>query len=331
MKRKVLVVAHDPGGANAVAVTAANLRESEFVVDAYAIGPAQRQYERLGVEYLALEDVRILKGDLPSYDLLLVGTSAEDRSEIILLEMARQFSVPSLAVLDYWANYKARFMLDLQDVDSVVLPDVITALDQHCAVEMVEEGLPKERIVISGQPYFGWLCRHDVRSGSVLESAKRVLFASQPHPAASEVLETLINVLAENRNFQELLVRFHPRQTDIADSVALLEASGLCYHIDSSPDVLTTLKSCDRVIGLSSVILIESALMGVPACSFLPRPWENTLKTNGYGLTIPVTTGEELNAFLTGAPEKWKREEFCRMQQDSEKKIVDLCRTLCSG
>lgn len=331
MSQRIVAFAHDPGGANAVACTVAALRSAGFTVAAYVKGPARAQFERLNVSCEEVDDISALESTVAKCRLVVTGSSETDRTEVLLSVMAREHKVPSVVVLDYWANYRMRFLLQRDGVEQLVLPDAITAIDDVCAAEMIADGLPVERIHVTGQPYFSWLCERSVVPRSVPGEAKKIFFASQPHPAAQEVLNTLIELLSEKDHFSQLLVRFHPREGSLAASLENLEKSGISYSVDRSRDVLTTLSSCDCVVGLSSVILIEAALMGVPAASFVPSPWENSLKTNGYGLTIPVTGRDDLNSFLNSEVEQWRREDFCRMQEGAQGKIVELCHDLCSG
>lgn len=328
MTKRIIALAHDPGGANAIAVSVSTLRSAGFTVDAFAIGPAVRQFKRLDVPCNEIGSIEILKAEISNCGLLIVGTSALDRSEVLLSEIAQRQGVPVLAILDYWANYRKRFSLVRDNQEHFILPDLITALDNACASEMVVDGIPESRIVITGQPYFGWLCNHTIRNMAYQEEKDCILFASEPHPAAKSVLKIFIKVMQLQKTQKKILIRFHPRQKDCLDSLAMLDNAGLDFTVDHSEDLFATLRNCDFVIGLTSIILIEAALLGIPAGSLLPPPWANPLRTNLSGLTTPLQNVHELNEFLKRSYINAEREKFQCEHAESQENILKICKKL---
>lgn len=297
---RVIAVAHDPGGANAVAATVLALRERGVQVEALAKGPAVRQFQRMGVACVPVPADHGAALERLEGDLLLMGTSAEDRFELDALMGAQQRQIPAVAVMDYWANYRKRFCRPEDAGRPPRLPEVITALDEGAARAMQAEGLPRERIRVMGQPYFGWLLERAKRGQRPRTPVRHVLFASQPDANEVEILRQLIPSLRALPALEQLLVRFHPRQVNREASLALLEPSGLPFAIDEQEDVLQTLQQQDRVLGITSVILIEAAMMGVPAASLVIGV-EDTLETNAWGLTRRIDRIEQLPDFLAGA------------------------------
>lgn len=330
---KVVAVAHDPGGANAVAATVAVLREQGATVTAFARGPAVQQFRRLGVDCTEVGAAGHPRPWelLPGADLLLAGTSQQDRFEVEAIRWARKLAMPSVAVMDYWANYRLRFRVGAGDGEELVLPDRITALDPVCAQEMVADGLPANRIRITGQPYFGWLVRQQRLRERPSGPPRRVFFASQPEANEVAVLRALLEVLRGYEPLERLTVRFHPRQTERRPSLDLLEQSGLPYAVDESLDVLTTLQQQDLALGISSVILIEAALMGLPAGS-LVMGVRDTLMTNRWGLTVPLQTAVELSRFIrvSGCVQEpaavlAQRQRFLEQQRGADLRVAQLC------
>lgn len=327
--KKAIAVAHDPGGANAVAITVAALRQLGWVVDAYAKGPAIRQFQRLAVPCRPVPcDYR---GVIPQLEgeLLLAGTSQHDRFELDCISWAASVGIPSVGMIDYWANYRTRFLpVDPRQAEPV-FPDLITAIDEDCAAEMVADGIPAGRIRVVGQPYFAWLVARQqprvCRPGPV----RNILFASQPEANEIEVLHTVAEVLAGHKHLERLLIRFHPRQADRDPSLELLIRSGLPFAVDDSTDVLATLAQQDLVLGISSVILIEAALMGVPAGS-LTIGTPDTLMTNQWGLTARLTSAAELRAFLDSEAGGEAGRYFIEWQRGASERITQLCLDLVS-
>ena len=324
---KVITLAHDPGGANAVAASVARLRGLGAIVEAYAKGPAIRQFQRLGVSCIPVtQEHNSLFAKLTG-DVLLTGTSKSDRIEKDGILWARKNQIPSIAVIDYWANYRQRF-LEIDDLEAEpIFPDIITAIDEICAEEMVADGLPKDLIRLVGQPYFAWLLgkRQSIKVSS--NSSKYILFASQPNANEVEILRILIEVLLNHKPLKKLLIRFHPRQGKCSASLDLLARSGLPFAIDESTDPLATICQQDVVLGITSIILLEAALMGIPAGSLLMGV-NDTLMTNRLRITIPIISSEKLRVFLSKANPPEIDKKFVEQQRHADLSVARLCYSL---
>lgn len=327
---RVIAVAHDPGGASAVAAVVAALRRAGAGVDAYAKGPADRQFHQLGV---ACSKVPADHGPLVNAsqgDLLLMGTSRYDGFEREVLRWAQVRRIPSVALIDYWANYRMRFGSPAGAEAKPVLPAALVAIDESCARGMIAEGLPADRIRVLGQPYFAWLLKQRTVQAKRPMPPRKILFASQPEANEIEILETLLAALADHTPLDLLTVRFHPRQVDIASSLELLEASRLPYTVDTCDNSIESLCRQDMVFGITSTLLIESALLGVPTGSLVIGT-PDTLLTNQRQLTTPLTTLDALRAFLISERPAATNAAFEAWHRDADLRISDLCFELATG
>jgi hypothetical protein len=325
---KAIAISYEPGGANAVAATVAVLRSLGVEVAAYAKGFAIRQFQRLSV------DCQPVGNEPPTFlasltgDILLLGTSEYcDPLEREAVLWAQQRQIPSIAIMDYWANYRLRFQSRTEPELEPIFPDLFTAIDERCAEGMVADGLPPDRIHILGQPYFAWLIDRQKNKKSPVETVQNIMFASQPGANEIEILKILLEVLASYTTFNQLLVRFHPIQESCCQSIELLERSGLPFAIDDSTDVLTTLQQQDKVLGITSIVLIEAALMGVPAGS-LTIGVEDTLMTNRLSLTMPLTSPEQLQAFLFENKNQSCSHDFIEQQRGADERVAKFCYNL---
>ncbi|MDJ0795535.1 MAG: hypothetical protein QNJ51_01660 [Calothrix sp. MO_167.B12] len=327
---KIIALAHDPGGANAVAATVAALRVAGAEVEAYAKGPAIRQFQRLDVACTAVSQEHHTLFSRLAGDILLTGTSQYDDFELDAIVWAKKKGIPSIAVLDYWANYRQRFQLSGDPNAEPIFPDTITAIDEVCREGMLADGLPESQIQVVGQPYFSWLLARQQGIKNIVKPPQYIFFASQPNANEVEILRILINVLSEYQPLEKLLIRFHPRQGKCPVSLELLEKSGLPFAIDESTDTLATLSQQDMVLGITSIILIEAALMGIPAGS-LVMGIQDTLMTNKYGLTIPLTSPEKLRYFLNFCKKIEINQWFVEQQCDANLQVAELCKTIISN
>lgn len=322
---KIIALAHDPGGANAVAATVTVLRAAGTVVEAYAKGPAIRQFQRLAVACTPVsEEHQALFAGLTG-DVLLTGTSQYDEFEQDAIFWSKQKRIPSIAIIDYWANYRQRFQNPNNSDAEPIFPDIITAIDEACATGMTADGLPKNRIHVVGQPYFAWLVARQQLRKSVVKPARHILFASQPNANEIEILRILIKVLSDYQPLKQLLIRFHPRQGKCCASLDLLAQSGLPFAIDESLDILATLRQQDVVLGITSIILIEAALMGILAGS-LVMDVNDTLMTNQWGLTIPLDSQQKLTKFLYFPQAREIDKQILEQQQYADVRVAKLCK-----
>lgn len=324
---KILAIAHDPGGANAVAATVAALRVAGTQVEAYAKGPAIHQFQRLEVACTPIsEEYQNLFVRLTG-DILLTGTSQYDEFERDAIFWARQERIPSIAIIDYWANYRQRFQPLNNPNAEPNFPDIITALDEVCAAAMLADGIPEKRIRVVGQPYFAWLISRQKNRKNILKPLENILFASQPNANEIEILRVLINVLTDYKTLKKLLIRFHPRQGKCRASLDLLAQSGLPFAIDESADTLATLHQQDIILGITSIILIEAALMGISAGSLVIGV-DDTLITNQRGITIPLNSSEKLREFLYFPQYGEIEEQFIEQQRDADFRVAQLCKAI---
>src|SRR5262249_249736 len=81
---------------------------------------------------------------------LICGTSRYVGAERILTVAARTRSLPSIAVLDQWFQYRSRFADAAGGLQ--FLTDLICCPDQMAREEAVREGLPPARLLVSGSP-----------------------------------------------------------------------------------------------------------------------------------------------------------------------------------
>lgn len=326
--RSVIAVSGDPGGANALAPVLKTLRdEGRATVRALAYNEARDVWSRHGI---SLEE---LPSDISRQDivsklmespegLLLVGTSVNTfELEKQFIDAAREIAMPSLAVLDFWSNYRARF--SNTDGRLVHLPDRIAVMDDEAKQEMVQDGFDQHGIEVTGQPAFDELAsyrkqfsaeqRKQIRAGLQVEvDDLLVLFASQPLAEVCglvgsdelylgyterEVLQQLVAALERisNRTRRKLilLVRPHPRETlkafahDGSDLVRIV--------VSRDGDVREVAMAADLVTGMNTVLLVEACYLGCIVVSLQPGlAVRDPLPTNRFELSYPVYTTDQM-------------------------------------
>jgi hypothetical protein len=325
---RIAAVTHDPGGANAVAAVIAALGAADVAIDAHAKGPAARRLAEMGVACHAFEGdhAQVVSG--LDADLLLTGTSAADCFELDAIAAFAARGLPTLAVLDYPANYAQRFHRAARH--GCVAPDFVATLDEASAAAMVSSGIAADRILPLGQPYLGWLLRRDARRQTTprRQGPRRILFASQPDAHELEALRLVVASLGQLDRRPALTLRFHPRQTERMTSLACLAAAGIDAVVDDQTPTLACIEAHDVVLGITSTILIEAALLGRPTASVLAGEIDDPLAAIRPGLIPTLRSAPEIRHFLESSPGPRATSPFTRAQCDADRRVARLCRAL---
>lgn len=332
-KPTVAVFAHDPGGARAVLKVVQRLQANgSCSLHVFTAGPASALYADAGLAPAPLaEEAGALLARLRP-DGLLVGSSIASPADRALVRAARTLGIPSMAVVDYWDRYALRFS-DLARPGALdCLPDRVTSIDPQMTAGLVAAGVPADRIVETGQPAFDGLPGVASPEGQALRARGRaawgvgagervLLFASQPESAFcgtgpdnpnwrgfSEVtvLDLVLEVLRERaeRGAETvvLMLRPHPREDRASFERRVADGGRLAVRLDPLRAPHESVLAADVVTGLSSILLMEAALMGRLALSLQPGLLgEDSLKSNARGLTFPAYTRPEAAALVARA------------------------------
>ena len=160
----VLVYAHEVGSANAIVPVARGLQYDALgKVGVFASGNAQQKFREAAIDHekidlSSLSDLdeaalAILKNSKP--DVLLSGAAGGQGLDIPLTKAASGLGVPSVALLDMWSNYSVRFTDP--NTGEMSLPSRIAVMDDMALDEATANGLPKDRLAITGQPHLEYL------------------------------------------------------------------------------------------------------------------------------------------------------------------------------
>ncbi|MDO8861660.1 hypothetical protein Q6D67_08095 [Haliea sp. E1-2-M8] len=251
---------------------------------------------------------------------LLTATSVNSTNwERFFLAAARELSIPSIAVLDFWSSYRARF--SDEGGAEIILPDKLAVMDERAKAEAVRAGLPESHIVVTGQPAFDALSKtrrlfnNDLKlqqrtSLSVSEDELLVLFVSQPlhemqatHGLAGqgfnefqvvqEVLESLECIAQKSGRKILFLIRLHPRE--LSSKYDWLESSHIRIATSTIGSSREIAMSANLVVGMNSVLLLEACYLGCVVVSVQPSmTGKDNLPTNSLGVSYAVYESKKI-------------------------------------
>lgn len=327
----VWVIAGDAGGANALWPIFTPLRERRMALQlsGYAQAPGLWQDRGETVRELS-PGTSVVEAETMLQEsgaaLLLTGTSLNGVNlERRFILGARRIGLPSLALLDYWSNYAPRFSSNGTDLDC--LPDRIAIMDTQARDEMRAAEFPEALLTVTGQPLFDDLARDREavtpesravtrQALGVQEGERLVLFVSQPlrevygaegapgwlgydeFDVVPPVLAALERVVVEHP--LRLVLLPHPREFR-GRCAAWLEGDPWASLAPAGADSRELVRAADLVVGMNSMLLMESALLGTATMSVQPGLRDaDHLPVSRVGIVPRVERVETLEGTLRG-------------------------------
>ncbi len=291
---RVLTFARESGGAQAIAPVIKELQNKGASILVLAKDVAEKIFMQHGFSSLYLEDgescfidpLLAQQWGVQSPDIVLTSAASLpelDMTEKNLWRWARRQGIPSVAVLDQWQNYARRFSSCLTS-DLAFLPDMCCVMDQFACSGMLAEGFPPERLVITGQPafdiLFGKMTAETESAGELKQKlgmdngrptlvfigeAIREHLAGQYGYDECASLNHLLDILEEMEERPNLIIKKHPQNVDEdfdLDAVNRASERMVVKIVGMELPSKMVVLAADIVVGMSSVLLVESILMG---------------------------------------------------------------------
>ena len=263
--------------------------------------------------------------------LALLGTSANpDTFGFDLIAEAHDLGVMTIGVLDAFGNADYRFRG--HTVNPLAhAPEWLAVPDKWTKNAYTSLGYPSERIAVCGHPHYDYVLEATERLGEsdrqVLrrvmfpfnhEDAPVVIFGAEPfiglnpgkygrkHNYTLEgrgnklnrteiVLEEFLDVIVRVKPIPYLVLRMHPRNT----REELASFLGYFHQVSDDGVSLDLLFAADLVVGMTSMLLQEAAIMGRRTLSIVLRGAEKeSLPMVRAGIIPCVSTQDELRTIL---------------------------------
>lgn len=293
--KKIIFLAHDPGGCDALLPVVERLHQETVPLEFYCIGPAAN----LNPDNAAseVEVIQIIQQMLmeKSVSVLVTGTSWGSKLELKEIAACKNKGIPTLSILDFWSNYQARFK---DEAGNFIYPDYFLVMDKLAALEAANEGVPLEIIKVLGHPGLDKFISGQKHKRH-LKHKKKILFLSQPLSVLygkelgyteQQVLEEVAQIIRENKDYS-LYIKFHPKDS------SSLKNNYLGLSVEGN--LLDIMTEYDVIIGMNTMGLLHAVLLGLPAISYQPNLKKPDMCiTNKLGLTRLVSSYQELKSIL---------------------------------
>jgi hypothetical protein len=344
--RRILSFSRDPGGTNAIMPLIEPLRALGNEVSVYGKDAALSIYRKQNIDCSDICDTipsgtqeetdEFVRKTRP--DLIVTGTSSEDFTERHLWKAAERAEITSFAVLDQWTNYRLRLIPEGSDpmneraTSELIVPSFFFIMDEFARREMSVLGIDREKLVVSGQPFFDYIRKTGDRfTTQEIEELRRELtgredghlfvFASQPiagihrkngmaedywgyteETVLKSVVDSLSKLTEEMATKVTFVLRLHPKDEPRVYEKALATLpDSIKVVVDRETDSSLLLKASDLIIGMFSMLLLEAAILERRFISVqIGLKRENPLMFDRLGLFRSILTEQELEETLRG-------------------------------
>lgn len=284
----IICVAGDPGGSRAVLPIAEALARAgeKIIIPEHGAIAAETPHSMTSC---------VCKKDniyeiLPKCKAVVFGSSATDTFPLTLAREAKRNGALVMHILDNWSSYRERLTTDKKPA---LIPDIYTAIDDESRQDIIEAGIPADKVFIIGQPALSeWATRIETACnqkspGKHLKKPLKFAFISEPfssifgsdtsgegHPGFTEtdVLASAIKVLETiGEAHISLTILAHPKQ-EIRDVQHVWEKmrGSIPARIIKLEKGENILQDIAGVFGMSSILLYQSWLINLPTLSLQP-------------------------------------------------------------
>jgi len=224
-----------------------------------------REFKRL-IDLMVVAE-HILEKHKPA--LIVSADDADQRCRIYSL-LAREMGIPALLVQqgltesDYpeWRFFSQT---------------VVAAMGSGSQRDMIAQGVPHERITVTGHPGFDILaspqpdlCASVRADLGVRNGEKMILFVSQPYYVGTfntpeirqEMIRAIVQACSLVKN-NRLVVKPHPGD-DLRDLKGLIGSATQTMMADQTMDIVPLVKACDVVVTFFSTVALQAIYAGRP-------------------------------------------------------------------
>jgi hypothetical protein len=323
--RPVIVVVRQAATARAFMPLLATMRDRRVPIELFAFDIA---FDLMSTTFpqarriASFADARSHLDAVTNAAVMLTGSSEFAAEDASFWDWARGKAIPSVAFVDSWVNYYQRFSSPCGETKFDLTPDHITVVDETMQRRLVEHGCDARKIIITGNPSMDELARCGQRG---LETAEHihheiggpyVLFVAEPfnervfHGGERDVLgyresEVAAQIAAalqifarNNKTVVRLVIKPHPRQPEVPYVPSLEQAISSEDTISLTVSQLPALDLAANavlVVGMTSLLLYEAAIIGVPVLSYQPNRNLVSDVTDGRPGIFVVTKPDELD------------------------------------
>jgi len=291
--KSVLILAGETGSANYIRYLPKILSGlvSEFFVVADGVTKEFLESRNIDVSF---DDYSQIPLEHLNPDCIIVGTSAsKDYAGLQLIHKCRDLNIPTIGIVDAAMSAFYRFS-GRTDNPLFYAPDWVFVVNSQAKKSFLETGYSDNRLIDTGHPHY-----EDISNKKLVKRNERSLFlegyidqnvitfiAEPPVPNENTsrfvgdwpanfydeerchvALKALISLNQEALSGSLKILRLHPNNT-LAD---FSPYNQFFEHISTKENATNILRASDIVIGMTSSLMVEAAIMGCHCISIVSR------------------------------------------------------------
>ncbi len=262
------------------------------------------------------------------WDLVLTGTSMLSRLETTVWRVCHEHSIPCVAICDMWSEYRRR----VTDEHGTAPLPLLLVIDERMQKEARAELGKDLRIKVVGSPHFNRLLVSGQRQQ---QERANIRFVSEPvaslfpDTGLHEFYVAAMLIAARDKLGSDapVVLRPHPQDNSEAWRRFVYDYRARNVRLDDEPSWHCH-TSTHMALGMSSMMLIELAIAGIPVASFQPPQAGKAffcLDEDEFGISI-VTDLAELDAWFAAPKAPHVREPFVQRHMTAIDEITALVR-----
>lgn len=277
----IAVVSHDAGSSEILCALIREYRDLySWHIFAIAQSPMGRLCERYNLPFISIEDPRQQLQSI-NPDILIFGTGWQDKVERPYVRFCKEHTIPTVAFLDHWSNYRERFGFPDEGWEKN-LGDFTAVTDQKALFLAESFALPNPVGLIN------FYLRDTIAQARQKEMHpnNNLLFLSEPTDAVAlrtygdknywgftqySALEDIL------KNFEQfgcagLTIRLHPSDNGNGYKKILKAYPHIRVQINDAAvcELSDQLLCAKMVVGFDTMALYIAALLERPVLSYLP-------------------------------------------------------------
>lgn len=284
MKKTVLIVSHDAGGAEILSAWVRKNNQYHYFY--FLEGPAVRVFQSKIENFMNHSDEELLSLVLKS-DFVLSSTSWTSDLERNAIRISKENGIRVVSYLDHWIHYQERFMLN----GNSVLPDEIWVGDRY-AETIAAQYFPSHLIKYEENQYFLEVLEKikifSYKKASN-DDAINILFLEQPIDNASRYLQShkkelsfserdvfrlfikSIQMAQKKVKINKIFIRPHPSSGErFSDDLLKNYFNDIDIQLSDEPDLILDCMRSDWVVGAFSMAMVIALLAGKKVFSCVP-------------------------------------------------------------
>ena len=250
--------------------------------------------------------IQILKKNI--YDAVITGTSWGPTIDKAAILGANYFGLPSISILDHWSLYIERFSeINKGNIKKklIYLPKKLWVPDQFAynKMRLLTKNITELEVV--GNPYLQQKIK-DLKMEKKPKINNEILFISEKiksdfsnksngYPDTNE--EIVLNKLIKARKLgTKIIIKLHPQEKLTKYSMILKKYKNII--VKKKVDFKKKINSCKSIVGISSMMLLEAALIRNDVVSVIPAHKKNIFIGNKRKITQNVYSVADLTKII---------------------------------